>query len=204
MVEGKKMEDEFKLKPDDPDHYLLFIEEGWDDKNQRKAPIAKLPGGRTALFYREHHRYLRPGETWECRIDQDRTHFTFVVPIKLHNRAAAMPEALPKSISPQTANMILEGLRTRIEVLKGHVEEQKRVIDPYEEKRAELLAELKNLDEQLFSIKETYDTSRKDLEKLLDAVSEIEGLTKHEGVTVNDLSKNTQSGDFWGELTQAK
>lgn len=203
MAEGKKIEEEFKMKPDNPDHYLLFIEEGWDDKLQRKSPIAKMPGGRTALFYREHHRFLRLGETWECRVDQDRDKFVFVVPIKLHSRAANTEEVIPKTISVSTANMILEGLRNNVEVLKTKIEDERKVVEPYEQKRAELLSELKNLDEQLYSIKEKFEGDKRDLHKLLGAVSEIEGITKKEGSTVKDLQKSDTSGDYWGDLTQA-
>lgn len=177
----------------------FVILEGWDNRDNRMAPIAKTPEGKTVLFYRESHKLLRPGETWLCRLDTVRDTHINAVPLERRSTSAISEASRVADLRlPDTITQLL------ITKLEAELKEQEESVGENNEDIAHLKKQIELTEQELRAYKENYSNlvalHADRIQKIIDYRA---GIDKLKRLASNDVGVESAE-DYWEKRTREK
>lgn len=190
------------------DEIELFIEVGYDDAKRRKSPVSRMPDGRVVIFRREHHNYMKPGETWLCIIDEDRSNMVVATP---HRRLSASPitqendRRKAEKMPPEVATVIVNTLEDRIHHLQQKMDNTNAQILPLEEKESALANELQAVKNALATLKDEKTRAASDLEMFSKSIDTFKGMEVPDDISIEEIEQNAGVygiPDYWGQMTE--
>jgi len=183
--------------------YEIFIEEGWDNVVGKKCPVSRLPNGMRALFRRDHHKYLRPGETWSCRVEEERPNFCFVVPLK-RTGVSTMSEASGnlQSMDPKVKDMLMGSLEDKMISVRARLVRLREEMEPLEKRREELNKALEEVNRSLGEKNGPYEDLTEEMDTIVRAIEQIQGALPKD-VDINTIQDSLSAGpDYWEDKTR--
>jgi chaperonin cofactor prefoldin len=141
-----------------PSVYQLYVERGTDpDDPSKTCPISRLPGGKRALFKREHWSMIKLGDTWEASVEIETDNYAMMQPMKRISSDSRV-DLQAQDILVELAEEEIEKLRNRMDVLSDDLLPLENQQQHLSEELAELQKKMGPMESELAELKSKADT----------------------------------------------